>query len=247
MAPRQTTAVWALLAGHCNPSLVVSVCSPEWTHVWWNHQLPAPAPVSGPSPTVHFVNSDPFALHASPPFSARGCSVLSDPNRHLCPLSLRSATVTTGAASAPAEASPPFLASMRHVTHQLDEAPTVDEATCSLFTAIERVTCTAPAFGGLWELGSATVVVRCQARPPRVGDIIMPPWRACQRRGHDDGTLTLLLHPASPLTSLPLTIRPTSRSASAHFPQRTILHVPASCRLRIITWHGAGTHGSGAR
>ena len=66
---------------------------------------------------------------------------------------------------------------MRHVTHQ-HAGSSVDEATCSLFAAIERVTCTAPACGGLRRMG-ARVCNRCgqasQARPPRVGDVIMNP------------------------------------------------------------------------
>ena len=60
---------------------------------------------------------------------------------------------------------------MRHVTHQ-HAGSSVDEATCSLFAAIERVTCTAPGCGGLRRMG-ARICNRCgqasQARPPKVG------------------------------------------------------------------------------
>ena len=57
---------------------------------------------------------------------------------------------------------------MRHVTHQ-HAGSSVDEATCSLFAAIERVTCTAPSCGGLRRMG-ARICNRCgqasQARAP---------------------------------------------------------------------------------
>ena len=48
---------------------------------------------------------------------------------------------------------------MRHVTHQ-HAGSSVDEASCSLFAAIERVTCTAPACGGLRRMG-VRVCNRC--------------------------------------------------------------------------------------
>ena len=75
-------------------------------------------------------------------------------DRHLLRLCfLLSVMVTTGAASALAEASPPSPGLMRHVTHQ-HAGSSVDEATCSLFAAIERVTCTAPGCGGLRRMGA---------------------------------------------------------------------------------------------
>ena len=132
---------------------------------------------------------------------------------------------------------------MRHVTHQ-NAGSTVDEATCSLFTAIERVTCTAPACGGL----GARVCNRCgqasQARPPPVGDIIMGPLGA-PISGEDttmvdaDVNVTPSLTVDLPPVDLPGDFTQRIRA----LPSNTILHVPASCRLRMISavaqcWNG---------
>ena len=115
---------------------------------------PAPAPVSGPSPAVHLVHSDPFAQ------SRVAAPVLSDP-RPPPPVPAFSPCRdgTTGAANVLAEAFATILGLMRHVTHQ-HAGSSVDEAICSLFAAIERVTCTAPACGGLRRSG-ARVCNRC--------------------------------------------------------------------------------------
>ena len=135
---------------------------------------------------------------------------------------------------------------MRHVTHQ-HAGSTVDEATCSLFPAIERVTCTAPACGGLRRVG-ARVCNRCgqasQARPPRVGDIIMGPLGA-PVSGEDttmvdaDVNVTPSLTVDLPPVDLPGDFTQRIRALPSH----TILHVPASCRLRMISavaqcWNG---------
>ena len=135
---------------------------------------------------------------------------------------------------------------MRHVTHQ-HAGSTVDEATCSLFTAIERVTCTAPARGGLRRVG-ARVCNRCgqasQARPLRVGDTIMGPLGA-PVSGEDttmvdaDVNVTPSLTVDLPPVDLPGDFTQRIRA----LPSSTILHVPASCRLRMISavarcWNG---------
>ena len=111
---------------------------------------------------------------------------------------------------------------MHHVTHQ-HAGSSVDEATCSLFAAIERVTCTAPACGGLRRMG-ARVCNRCgqasQARPPRVGDVIMGPLGAPASR--EDVVMADVEAPATPslTVDLPsLASRLTSRNASVRFPQ----------------------------
>ena len=207
---------------------------------------PAPAPVSGLLRLFNSCILTPLRVHASPPFS-RAWPLLSCPtrDRHLpCPLFLLSATATTGAASVLAEASPPSPASC--ATHQ-HAGSSVDEATCSLFVAIERVTCTAPACGGLRRVG-ARVCNRCgqasQARPPRVGDVIMGPLGAPVSR--EDMSMVDADAPATP--SLTVDFPPVNLPADftqrvRALPSSTILHVPASCRLRMISavarcWNG---------
>ena len=105
---------------------------------------------------------------------------------------------------------------MRHVTHQ-HAGSSVDEATCSLFAAIERVTCTAPGCGGLRRMG-ARICNRCGqaslARPPKVGDVIMGP--------REDVVMADVEAHATPSLTVefPLSIsRLASRSAFARFPQ----------------------------
>ena len=135
---------------------------------------------------------------------------------------------------------------MRHVTHQ-HAGSTVDEATCSLFTAIERVTCTAPACGGLRRVG-ARVCNRCgqasQARPPRVGDTIMGPLGA-PVSGEDTTMVDADVNvPPSLTVDLPPVDLPADFTQRIRaLPSSTILHVPASCRLRMISavarcWNG---------
>ena len=64
---------------------------------------------------------------------------------------------------------------VRHITHH-HTSSFVDEDTCALFLAIERVTCSTPSCGGIRRSG-ARVCSRCgqatQPLPPAVGDIIM--------------------------------------------------------------------------
>ena len=122
---------------------------------------------------------------------------------------------------------------MRHVTHQR-AGSSVDEATCSLFAAIERVTCTAPSCGDLRRMG-ARICNRCgqasQARSPSSSeDVVMADAEA----------------PATPslTVDLPLVDLPTGFTQRIRaLPSSTILHVPASCRLRMISvvaqcWNG---------
>ena len=168
-------------------------------------------------------------------------------DRHLlCPLFLLSVTATTGAVNVLAEASPPFLASC-DTLRTSTRAPlwTRPLAPCSqrsngsparlpLVVASEEV-----------ELGSAIVVVR----PVRLGllgwetslwapSVLLPvvktwPW----------SMLMLPPRPASPLTS-PLVDLPVDFTQRIRaLPSSTILHVPASCRLRMISvvarcWNG---------
>ena len=135
---------------------------------------------------------------------------------------------------------------MRHVTHQ-HAGSSVDEATCSLFAAIERVTCTAPACGGLRRMG-ARACNRCgqasQARPPRVGDVIMGPLGAPASR--EDVAMVDADAPATPSLTVDLTLVDLPADFTQRIralPSSTILHVPASSRLRMISvvaqcWNG---------
>ena len=135
---------------------------------------------------------------------------------------------------------------MRHVTHQ-HAGSSVDEATCSLFAAIERVTCTAPSCGGLRRMG-ARICNRCgqasQARPPRVGDVIMGPLGAPS--SSEDVVMADTEAPVTPSLTVDLSLvdLPTGFTQRIRaLPSSTILHVPASCRLRMISavarcWNG---------
>ena len=127
--------------------------------------MPAPVPVSGPSPTIHLANADPFARARIAAVQSRvAAPVVSDPRppppvpafspfrdgHYWCSKCPRRGFTTT-----------PGL--MRHITHQ-HAGSIVDESTCSLFTAIERVTCTAPACGGLRSVTSLwALLVHLQA------------------------------------------------------------------------------------
>ena len=174
-------------------------------------------------------------MHASPPFSRAWLlpSCLTR-DRHFPWCTRRGFTTIPGL--------------MRHVTNQ-HAGSSVDEATCSLFMAIERVTCTAPDCGGLRRVG-ARVCNRCgqasQARPPRVGDIIMGPLGAPV-----SGVDTTMVDADAPATpSLTVDLPPVDLPADftrrvCALPSSTILHVPASCRLRMISavarcWNGMG-------
>ena len=144
--------------------------------------MPAEGPVSGPAPTIRHVNEDPFARTRMAAVQSRvAAPIVSDP-RPPPPVPAFS-PFRDGhfwCSKCPHKGFTTIPGLMRHITHQ-HAGSTVDEATCSLFTAIERVTCTAPACGGLRRVG-ARVCNRCgqasQAIPPRVGDIIMGPLGA---------------------------------------------------------------------
>ena len=64
---------------------------------------------------------------------------------------------------------------MKHITHQ-HAGSTVEESTCAVFVAIERVTCSTPSCGSLQRAG-ARVCNRCgqasTALPSVIGDVIM--------------------------------------------------------------------------
>ena len=115
---------------------------------------PPPAPVSGLSPTVHLAHSDPFARARIAAVQSRvAAPVLSDP-RPPPPVPVFS-PFRDGhywCSKCPRRGFTTIPGLMRHVTHQ-HAGSSVDEATCSLFAAIERVTCTAPSCGGLRRMG----------------------------------------------------------------------------------------------
>ena len=210
--------------------------------------MPAPVPVSGPSPAIHLANVDPFARARVAAVQSRVAPpVVSDPRppppvppfspfrdgHYWCSKCPRRGFTTI-----------PGL--MRHIMHQ-HAGSLVDESTRSLFTAIERVTCTSLACGGLRRMG-ARVCNRCgqasQARPPQVGDVIMGPFGAPANSEDTamvdvDVTATPSLTVDLPAIDLPLDYTQRIRV----LPSSTILHVPASCRLRMISavahcWNG---------
>ena len=212
----------------------------------------APAPVSGPSPTVHLVNSDPFARARIAAVQSRvAAPVVSDP-RPPPPVPAFS-PFRDGhywCSKCPRKGFTTIPGLMRHVTHQ-HAGSTVDEATCSLFTAIERVTCTAPACGGLRRVG-ARVCNRCgqasQARPPRVGDTIMGPLGASV--GGEDTTMvdadvnvTPSLTVDLPPVELPADFTQRVRALpSSTMSARSCQLPPAhdQCRGAVLERHGPG-------
>ena len=209
---------------------------------------PPPAPVLGPSPVVHLAHSDPFARARIAAVQSRvAAPVLSDP-RPPPPVPVFS-PFRDGhywCSKCPRRGFTTIPGLMRHVTHQ-HAGSSLDEATCSLFAAIERVTCTAPSCGGLRRMG-ARICNRCgqasQARPPRVGDVIMGPLGAPS--SSEDVVMADAEAPATPslTVDLPLVDLPTGFTQRIRaVPSGTILHVPASCRLRMISvvaqcWNG---------
>ena len=211
---------------------------------------PPPAPVLGPSPVVHLAHSDPFARARIAAVQSRvSAPVLSDP-RPPPPVPAFS-PFRDGhywCSKCPRRGFTTIPGLMRHVTHQ-HAGSSVDEATCSLFAAIERVTCTAPSCGGLRRMG-ARICNRCgqasQARPPRVGDVIMGPLGApsssedvVMADADAEAPVTPSLTVDLPLVDLPTGFTQRIRA----LPSSSILHVPASCRLRMISvvaqcWNG---------
>ena len=149
--------------------------------------MPAPAPVSGPAPPIHLANPDPFACARIAAVQSRvAAPTLSDP-RPPPPVPAFS-PFRDGhywCSKCPRRGFTTIPGLMRHITHQ-HAGSIVDESTCALFTAIERVTCTAPACGGLRRVG-ARVCNRCgqasQARPPFHG----PSWCTREWRGCEHG------------------------------------------------------------
>ena len=182
------------------------------------------------------------------PLSSRAWRPQPSPTRdrhHLCLPSLRSVTVTTGAANAPAKVSPPSLDSCGTSRTSTQVLPwTSLLAPCSLRLSGSRAR---PACGGLRRLG-ARVCNRCgqasQARPPQVGDTIMGPLGAPASAEDTimvdaDAAVTPSLNVDLPLVDLPSDFTQRIRA----LPSNTVLHVPASCRLRMISvvaqcWNG---------
>ena len=121
---------------------------------------------------------------------------------------------------------------MKHITYQGAQT-TVDEQTCALFVAIERVTCSTPSCGGLRGAG-ARVRNRfgqaSQARPlPQVGRHHGGAW--CSSAPD--------LHVGLPPVNLP----PDSTQRIRSLPASALLHISSSCRLRMTAavaqcWQG---------
>ena len=183
---------------------------------------PPPAPVLGPSPAVHLAHSDPFARARIAAVQSRvAAPVLSDP-RPPPPVPVFS-PFRDGhywCSKCPRRGFTTIPGLMRHVTHQ-HAGSSVDEATCSLFAAIERVTCTAPACGGLRRSG-ARICNRCGQARPGPPEWVTSSWALLVLppivRTWSWLTLKSPPHPASVLIS-PLSFsRLASRSAFARFP-----------------------------
>ena len=126
---------------------------------------PAPAPVSGPAPTIHIMHGDIFArarIAAVQSRVAAGSKVPFHDGSYWC-------------SKCPRRGFQSAEGLMRHITH-LHTGSVVDEDTCALLEAIERVTCSTPSCGGLRRSG-ARLCNRCgmatPARPPAVDDLIM--------------------------------------------------------------------------
>ena len=209
---------------------------------------PTPAPISGASPPVHFAHADPFARARIAAAQSRvAAPVLSDPRPPpSAPVFSPFRDGHYWCSKCPRRGFTTIPGLMRHVTHQ-HAGSSVDEATCSLFAAIERVTCTAPGCGGLRRMG-ARICNRCGqaslARPPKVGDVIMGPLGAPASR-EDVVMADVEAHATPSLTvEFPPIVLPAGFTQRIRaLPSSTILHVPASCRLRMISvvaqcWHG---------
>ena len=184
----------------------------------------APAPVSVPSPTIHLVNTDPFA-RARMPQSSRAWLLqlcLTRDRHHLCLPSFRSVMVTTGAANAHEKASPPFLVSCATLRISTRAPPWMRlRALCSPRLSGSRARLPLVVASGEWELGFAIGVVRPHW-PSLLGwatSSWAPSARLSAVKTRLWSTPKLPPHPASPLTSLPLTFLAISRSASARFLQ----------------------------
>ena len=124
-----------------------------------------PAPVSGPAPTIHIMHGDIFArarIAAVQSRVAAGSLVPFHDGSYWC-------------SKCPRRGFQSAKGLMRHITH-LHTGSVVDEDTCALLEAIERVTCSTPSCGGLRRSG-ARLCSRCgmatPARPPAVDDLIM--------------------------------------------------------------------------
>ena len=150
------------------------------------------------------------------------------PPPFLC--SWRSTMAHTGAASALAGVFRAPKGFMRHITHH-HTCSVVDEDTRVLFVAIERVTRSTPCCGGL-------------RRSPVVGDIIVgllgAPTAAAGVAGVEDGTAAPI--PGARVELLQLHL-PTDTQRIRLLPANTLLHIPSSCRLRMIAataqcWQG---------
>ena len=242
------TAITSTVGGGAKVSAYSRRDTPPWSTYRGDPPTTPPAPVLGPSPVVHLAHSDPFARARIAAVQSRvAAPVLSDPR--LPPPVPVFSPFRDGhywCSKCPRRGFTTIPGLMRHVTHQ-HAGSSVDEATCSLFAAIERVTCTAPSCGGLRRMG-ARICNRCgqtsQARPPRVGDVIMGPLGAPS--SSEDVVMADAEASATPslTVDLPLVDLPTGFTQRIRaLPSSTILHVPASCRLRMISvvaqcWNG---------
>ena len=208
-----------------------------------------PRRFQGPLRQFNLLTLTPLRVHASPPFSRAWLLPLCliRDRHHLCPPSLRFVTVTTGAANALAKALPPFLVScaMSRISMR---APswTRPRAPCSQRLNGSPARLPLVVASSEWELGFACN--RCgqasQARPPRVGDVIMGPLGASVS-GEDTvmADAEVNVTPSLTVDLPPVVLQADFTERIRALPSNTILHVPASCRLRMISavarcWNG---------
>ena len=158
-----------------------------------------------------------------------------------CLPSLLFVMVTTAAANAHAKASPPFLVSCATLRISTQAPPWMRlRALCSPRLSGSRARLPLVVASGEWELGFAIGVVR-PVRPGLPGwvtSLWAPLARLSAVRTRLWSTLMSMLHP-SLTVDLPGDFTQRIRA----LPSNTILHVPVSCRLRMISavaqcWNG---------
>ena len=116
----------------------------------------------------------------------------------------------------------------------------VDENTRALLVAIERVTCANPACRGFRRAGTRTCN-RClqgtDVRPPQVGDIIPGPASSFVHAPDQPAADTPVVSNVSQDSDAavePLSLPSDFSQRVRKLPCHTLLHIPISCRLRML-------------
>ena len=144
---------------------------------------------------------------------------------------------------------------MRHFTHQ-HAGSTVDEPTCSLFVAIERVTFTTPTSGGLRRVG-ARVCNRCgqPARPIAADAVAVDPfsprltcssgslsWNCHLTSQHGFARFQPTLCCTSPRAAATSCSAAPRLASTARLPPGSSLPCSLSRRARLFVGQGAPSH-----